>query len=148
MRNKINLISRFDWIDCGGFNRPYPFIYIKGGGLDPLQVGSRANPAGFANKSRKKSGTLTDSVHARTVRAATADNPDRAPSGPRGYRPHGHYWCSTISKRYVLVSTFLLLIYIQKLIWKISNFTSVRASMHIYSNHCKDHQRCIHMEIR
>jgi hypothetical protein len=22
--------NRFDWIDCGGFNRPYPFIYIKG----------------------------------------------------------------------------------------------------------------------
>ena len=49
--NKVKLISRFDWIDCGGFNRPYPFIYIKGGGLDLLQVGSRVNLTGFANKS-------------------------------------------------------------------------------------------------
>jgi hypothetical protein len=35
----------------------------KGGGLDPLQVGSRVNHVGLANKSRKKSGTITDSVH-------------------------------------------------------------------------------------
>lgn len=28
------------------------FIYIKGGDLDPLQVGSRVNPTGFTNKSR------------------------------------------------------------------------------------------------
>jgi hypothetical protein len=28
---------------------------------------------GLANKPYKKSGTLTDSVHARTIRAATAD---------------------------------------------------------------------------
>jgi hypothetical protein len=51
--HKVKMISRIDWIDCvGGFNRPYPFIYIKGGGMDPLQVGSQVNPAGFANKSR------------------------------------------------------------------------------------------------
>jgi hypothetical protein len=46
-----------------GFNRPCPFICIKGGGLDTLQVGSRVNPADFANKSRKEFGTLTDSAH-------------------------------------------------------------------------------------
>ena len=29
-KNKVNMNNRFDWIDCGGFNRSYPFIYIKG----------------------------------------------------------------------------------------------------------------------
>jgi hypothetical protein len=41
---KVKTISRIDWIVCGGFNWLYPFIYIKGGGLDPLQAGSRVNP--------------------------------------------------------------------------------------------------------
>jgi hypothetical protein len=50
--HKVKMISTIDWIDCEGFNRSYPFIYVKGGGLDPLQVGSRVNPVGFANKSR------------------------------------------------------------------------------------------------
>jgi hypothetical protein len=27
--NKVNLINRFDWIDCVGVNRPYPFVYIR-----------------------------------------------------------------------------------------------------------------------
>jgi hypothetical protein len=27
--NKINLISRFNWIDCGDVYQPHPFIYIK-----------------------------------------------------------------------------------------------------------------------
>ena len=53
----------------------------KGGGLDPLQTDFRVNPAVLGNKSREKLGTLTDSVHARTVRATTADCPDRGPSG-------------------------------------------------------------------
>jgi hypothetical protein len=48
--------------------------------MDPLQVGSRVNLVGLANKSRKKSGTLTDSAHARTVRAATADHPASGPN--------------------------------------------------------------------
>jgi hypothetical protein len=51
--------------------------------MNPLQVGSRANPAAFANKSRKKLGTLTDSAHVRTVHVATADYPDRGPSSLR-----------------------------------------------------------------
>ena len=55
----------------------------KGGGLDPLQVVSRANPTVLANKSREKLGTLTNSAHARTVCAITAD------------RPRGHFWSST-----------------------------------------------------
>jgi hypothetical protein len=55
----------------------------KGGGLDPLQVVSRANPAVLANESREKLGTLTDSAHARTVRGTTAD------------RPRGRFVCST-----------------------------------------------------
>jgi hypothetical protein len=50
--HKVKMISRIGWIDYGGFNRLYPFIYIKGGGLDQLQVCSRVNPVGFANKSR------------------------------------------------------------------------------------------------
>ena len=55
----------------------------KGGGLDPLQTDFRVNPAVLGNKSREKLGTLTDSAHARTVRATTADSPDRGPSGLR-----------------------------------------------------------------
>jgi hypothetical protein len=53
----------------------------KGGGLDLLRTDFRANPAVLGNKSREKLGTLTDSAHARTVRATTADSPDRGPSG-------------------------------------------------------------------
>jgi hypothetical protein len=55
----------------------------KGGGLDQLQVVSRANLVVLANKSRKKLGTLTDSAHARTVHATTTDRPDRGPSSIR-----------------------------------------------------------------
>jgi hypothetical protein len=39
----------------------------RGGGLDPLQAISQANSADLANQSRKKVGTLTDPMHARTV---------------------------------------------------------------------------------
>jgi hypothetical protein len=53
----------------------------KGGGLDPFPTVSRVNPAVLGNKSREKLGTLTDSARARTVRATTADSPDRGPSG-------------------------------------------------------------------
>jgi hypothetical protein len=37
----------------------------------------------FSNKSCEKLGTLTDSAHARTVCATTADRSDRGPSGVR-----------------------------------------------------------------
>jgi hypothetical protein len=53
----------------------------KGGGLDPFPTVSRVNPAVLGNKSREKLGTLTDSTRVRTVRATTADRPDRGPSG-------------------------------------------------------------------
>jgi hypothetical protein len=72
--HNVKTISRVDWIDCGGSIGLTSFIYIKGGGLDPLQVGSRVNPIGLANKSRKKSRTLIDSAHARTVRVATVNS--------------------------------------------------------------------------
>jgi hypothetical protein len=55
----------------------------KGGGLDPLPTDFRVNLAVLGNKSREKLGTLTNSAHARTVRATTADGPDRGPSGLR-----------------------------------------------------------------
>jgi hypothetical protein len=70
--HKVKLISRFDWIDCGG---SIGRIYIKGGGLDQLQVGSRVNLVGFANKSCYNIGTLTDSMHAWTIHAAIVDCP-------------------------------------------------------------------------
>jgi hypothetical protein len=53
------MVNWFDWIDFCYPNRPYPFVYIRGG-LDLLQVGSQTNPAEFANKSCKKLGTLSD----------------------------------------------------------------------------------------
>jgi hypothetical protein len=53
----------------------------KGGGLDPLPTDFRINPAVLGNKSCEKLGTLTDYARARTVRATTADCPDRGPSG-------------------------------------------------------------------
>jgi hypothetical protein len=39
--------------------------------MDPLQVGFQTNPVEFANNSRKKLGTLADSIPARTICAAT-----------------------------------------------------------------------------
>jgi hypothetical protein len=56
------------------------YLY-KGGGLDSLRTDFRVNPTVLGNKSHEKLGTLTVSAHARTVRAATADSPDRGPSG-------------------------------------------------------------------
>jgi hypothetical protein len=61
----------------------------KGGGLDPLQIDFRVNPVVLGNQSREKLGTLTDSTHARTVRATpprtvrTADHPASGPDRPR-----------------------------------------------------------------
>jgi hypothetical protein len=60
----------------------------KGGGLDPLPTDFRVNPVVLGNQSRDKLGTLTDSAHARTVRATTTDSPDRGPSAR-------HIWCPT-----------------------------------------------------
>jgi hypothetical protein len=49
--------------------------------VEPLQVGSQVNPTGLANKPRMKSGTSTNSAHAWTIHIASADSPDRGPSG-------------------------------------------------------------------
>jgi hypothetical protein len=65
----------------GGFQSVVALHLYKGGGLDPFPTVSRVNPAVLGNKSREKPGTLTDSARARTVRATTADCPDRGPSG-------------------------------------------------------------------
>jgi hypothetical protein len=60
-KNKANKINWFDRFDCGSSNKTYPFIYIWGS--------SRPISSRFSNKSRKKSGTLTEYVPVRTVRA-------------------------------------------------------------------------------
>ena len=70
--NKVNLINRFDWIDCVGVNRPYPFVYIRRKVWTYYKSAPKKSTY-FANKSRKKLGTLTDSVHVRTARTATAN---------------------------------------------------------------------------
>ena len=77
LTRKVKMISRIDWIDRGGDNRPYP---LHLGGLNPLQVTFRVNPTCFANKSRKKRETITDNAHVRTVCVATADSSDHGPS--------------------------------------------------------------------
>jgi hypothetical protein len=69
----------------------------KGGGLDPLPTDFRVNPAVLGNKSREKLGTLTDSAHARTVRATTADGPDHGPSGLRAGPSARSFWVRTLS---------------------------------------------------
>jgi hypothetical protein len=67
--------------------------------LDPLQVSPRVNPTGLANKSRKKSRTLTDSMLAWMVRAAMVDSPDRGPSGLRAKPSAWTFLCSTYAPR-------------------------------------------------
>jgi hypothetical protein len=61
----------------------------------------------LGNQSREKLGTLTDSAHARTVRATTADSPDRGPSGLRAGPSARHIWCPTVSID--LIDVFVLL---------------------------------------
>jgi hypothetical protein len=80
---KVKTRNRLDLIDCLGVQSAVALHLYKGGGLDPLQAVSRVNPVVLGNKSREKLGTLTDSAHARTVRATTADCPDRGPFGLR-----------------------------------------------------------------
>jgi hypothetical protein len=80
---KVKTRNRFDLIDCSGVQSAVALHLYKGGGLDPLRTDFRVNPTVLGNKSREKLGTLTDSAHMRTVRATTADSPDRGPSGLR-----------------------------------------------------------------
>jgi hypothetical protein len=68
------LINRFDWIDCGGVNQLFPFIYIRGWYV-PITSRFQINLTEFANKSHDKIKTLTDSIRAWTVCAATVDHP-------------------------------------------------------------------------
>jgi hypothetical protein len=102
--HKVKMSNRLDLIDCWGVQSAVALYLYKGGGLDPLPTDFRVNPAVLGNKSHEKLGTLTDSAHARTVRATTADSPDRRPSAPPprtvrtadrptsgSDRPHGHF---------------------------------------------------------
>jgi hypothetical protein len=73
--HKVKTRNSLELIDCGRVQSAVALHLYKGGGLNPLQVVSRANPAVLANKSCGKLGTLTDSAHARTVRTTTADRP-------------------------------------------------------------------------
>jgi hypothetical protein len=63
----------------------------RGGCLDPLHVISQANSVDLANQSRKKVRTLTDPMHARTVRATRVDCPD------------DQFWRPTISSNVVVL---------------------------------------------
>jgi hypothetical protein len=83
LMRKVKTRNRFDWINCCGVQSAVALHLYKGGGLDPLRTDFRVNPTVLGNKSREKLETLTVSAHARTVHAATADCPDRGPSGLR-----------------------------------------------------------------
>jgi hypothetical protein len=79
--HKVKTSNRLDLIDCWGVQSAIALHLYKGGGLDSFPTVFRVNPAVLGNKSREKLGTLTDSAHARTIRAATVDSPDCGPSG-------------------------------------------------------------------
>jgi hypothetical protein len=93
--HKVKTSNGFDLIDCWGVQSAVALYLYKGGGLDPLPTDFRVNPAVLGNKSREKLGTLTDSAHARTVRAITADSPDRGPSGLRAGPSARPFWFPT-----------------------------------------------------
>jgi hypothetical protein len=78
--HKVRTSNRLDLIDCWGVQSAVALHLYKGGGLDPLRTDFRVNPTILGKKSREKLGTLTVSAHAQTVRATTADSPDRGPS--------------------------------------------------------------------
>jgi hypothetical protein len=86
--HKVKTRNRLDLIDCWGLQSAIALHLYKGGGLDPLQTVSRANPTVLGKKSRDNLGTLTDSTHARTIRIV-----DRPASGLD--RPRCHFLCST-----------------------------------------------------
>jgi hypothetical protein len=78
---KVKTRNRLDLIDCSGVQSAVALHLYKGGGLDLLQTVSRVKPAILGNKCHEKLGTLTVSAHVRTVRATTADGPDRGSFG-------------------------------------------------------------------
>jgi hypothetical protein len=94
--HKVKTSNRLDLIDCWGVQSAVALHLYKGGGLDPLPTDFRVNPAVLGTKSREKLGTLTDSAHARTVRATTADGPDRGPSGLRAGPSARSFWVPTV----------------------------------------------------
>jgi hypothetical protein len=93
--HKVKTSNRLDLFDCWGGQSAVALHLYKGGGLDPLPTDFRVNPAVLGNKSREKLGTLTDSAHARTVRATTADGPDRGPSSLRAGPSARSFWVRT-----------------------------------------------------
>jgi hypothetical protein len=93
--HKVKTSNRLDLFDCWGVQSAVALHLYKGGGLDPLPTDFRVNPVVLGNQSREKLGTLTDSAHARTVRATIADSPDRGPSGLRVGPSARHIWCPT-----------------------------------------------------
>ena len=93
--HKVKTRNRLDLFDCWGVQSAVALHLYKGGGLDPFPTVSRVNPAVLGNKSREKLGTLTDSAHARTVRATTADRPDCGPSGLRAGPSARYFWLLT-----------------------------------------------------
>jgi hypothetical protein len=66
--HKVKTRNILDLIDCWGVQPVVALHLYKGEGLDPLQTDFRVNLMVFGNKSCEKLGTLTDTVHARTVR--------------------------------------------------------------------------------
>jgi hypothetical protein len=79
---KVKTRNRLDLIDCWGVSLAVTLHLYKGGGLDPVQTVSRANPVVLGNKSCEKLGTLTDSA-------------SRGPSDLRAGPSARHFWCST-----------------------------------------------------
>jgi hypothetical protein len=79
--------------------------------MDPLQVGSRVNPAGLANKSCKRFKTLTDSAHAWTVHTATTDSRERGPPQSR------------------LVLNKMVLVLVKKLLYRIAELCACVLSL-------------------
>jgi hypothetical protein len=75
--HKVNLISRFGWIDLWGLQSIVPLHIYRGGGQDQLQIVSRAYLVAFANKFHKKRAVVTNFVHTRIVCAVTVDSPNR-----------------------------------------------------------------------
>jgi hypothetical protein len=65
------MINRVDWIDCGGFNPSYPFVYI--GGLDPLQVSSQVKPAEFVSHLDLRANLVANQMCAR-IKSDTYDD--------------------------------------------------------------------------
>jgi hypothetical protein len=101
--HKVKMRNRLDLIDCSSVQSAVALHLYKGGGLDPLQTDFWVNLEVLGNKSHEKLGTLTDSAHARTVCATTADRPASGPDRPRDtfglqHMPPAFWWRLTNQK--------------------------------------------------